>query len=92
MQKKGATGRENAQGARGKREMAVITSKFWDWERVALAKIWLTRALVLGELKNWARDWTTVGALVFSFLPKTSFWECFLGTLGDALRTLFIIN
>ena len=42
--------------------------------------------LVLGEPKNWAGDGTTVGALVFSFLPKTYFWECFLDTLGDALK------
>ena len=72
--------------ARGKREMTGIAGKFQDWERIALADIWLSRAFVLGELKNWVRDWATVGGLVFSFLPKTSFWEYFLSTLGDALR------
>ena len=55
----------------------------------ASADIWVRRELVLGEPKYWADDWAIVGALIFNFLPKTYFWECFLDTLGDALSSIY---
>jgi hypothetical protein len=48
-------------------------------------EIWLRIGLVLAKRKYWVGNWATVGVLIFIFIPKISYWECFLGTLGDAL-------
>ena len=47
-------------------------------------EIWLRIGLVLATRKYWVGNWATVGVLIFIFISKISYWECFLGTLGDA--------
>ena len=58
--------------------------EFRDWELPAPADIWLRIGLVLAKRKYWVGNWATVGVLIFIFISKISYWECFLGTLGDA--------
>jgi hypothetical protein len=62
-----------------------------DWEREHLAQIWLTTPPGLNARINWAPDWPTAGADFLRFLPKTNFWHCILGTLGDAFRLQLLL-
>ena len=64
----------------GSRDLAGIGGKFRDWEYLAPADIWLRIGLVLAKRKNWVGNLATVGVRIFSFIPKISYWECFLGT------------
>ena len=61
-------------------------STWKDWELSVAAEIWLQVPPFLDMRKNWVLDWTSVGAVIFVFVPKTRFLGRVLGTLGDALR------
>jgi len=41
---------------RGEREIASIGGQFQDWERLALADIWLSRAIILGSAKKTGQE------------------------------------
>lgn len=75
--------------SRGDKRKAVpcrlLRKNLADSEWRGKVEIWLRIDLIMDMPKNWERNWTTVGALFFTFLPKTSFWKYLLGTLGDAL-------